>query len=57
MKEITINVLGAFLLVYMVLALSIFVIVMSLVMGVFILIEGVLNFLSNFIKGKNIVLK
>lgn len=57
MKEIVVNVLGAFLLVYMVLALSIFVIIMSIVMGFFIIVEYLLNFLSNFIKGKNIILK
>jgi hypothetical protein len=57
MKELFINILGAFLLVYMVLALSIFVIATTVVMGLFILIESLINFVSGIIKGNGIVLR
>lgn len=57
MKEILINVIGAFLLVYMVIAVSLFCILIGIVFVVMLIVETLLNLISGMIKGKNIVLR
>ena len=57
MKEILINVIGALLLVYMVIAVSLFCILIGIVFVVMLIVETLLNLISGMIKGKNIVLR
>ena len=57
MKEIIINILGLFLLVYMVLAAAIFVVVMGVVYGIVIVISTILDFLSSMVKGRGISIR
>ena len=57
MKELFINILGALLLVYMVLAIAVFMVIIGSVFLLMLFIESVLNFVSNMIKGPSIVIK
>ena len=57
MKEIIINLIGAFLLVYMVLAVAVFAVVIGGVFLVMLVLEGILNFISGMIKGPGISIK
>jgi len=56
MKEILINILGALLLVYMVLAVAVFTVVLGCVFILMLLVKSVLNFVSNMVKGPSIVI-
>lgn len=57
MKEIIINLIGAFLLVYMVLAVAVFAVVIGGVFLVMLVLECILNFISGMIKGSGISIK
>jgi len=57
MKEILINILGALLLVYMVLAVAVFTVVLGCVFILMLLVESVLNFVSDIVKGPSIVIR
>jgi len=56
MKEILINILGALLLVYMVLAVAVFTVVLGCVFILMLLVKSVLNFVNNMVKGPSIVI-
>ena len=57
MKEIIINLIGAFLLVYMVLAVAVFAVIIGGVFLVMLMLESVLGLVSSMIKGPGISIK